>query len=102
MRTQLQELEKAYQKVVNESERDKALLEGKVQFLEHQREQDKKNYDEVSRKFESTLSTMQKQSSSYHPLSDENALQLAQVEIRFKKQIQEQLDEKQRALAERN
>jgi hypothetical protein len=57
MERQISDLQSTYDK-------DKALWEGKCQFLENQKENYKKDLQESQRKFEITLEQLQKRGSS--------------------------------------
>ena len=53
-------MERQYQDAVNNYDKDKALWEGKFAFLEQQRDQSKRDLDEASQKFQSTVEQLQK------------------------------------------
>ena len=60
MKNQLSETERELQDLQSTYDRDKALWEGKVQFLEQQKDNYKKDLLESQRKFEVTLDQLQK------------------------------------------
>jgi len=53
-------MERQLQDAVNNYDKDKALWEGKFAFLEQQRDQSKRDLDEASQKFQSTVEQLQK------------------------------------------
>jgi chromosome segregation ATPase len=59
-RKECAEMERQYQDAVNNYDKDKALWEGKFAFLEQQRDQSKRDLDEASQKFQSTVEQLQK------------------------------------------
>lgn len=82
----LNDLERLYCDLQNTSERDRALLEGKCQFLEQQRDQAKQDYLEASRKFEQTLEQIQKRGHLDKDRTDSNqSAMLTQLEMKLKK-----------------
>jgi hypothetical protein len=60
----MQDLEKQLSELQGTYDKDKALWEGKCQFLENQKETYKKDLIESQRKFEITLEQLQKRGSS--------------------------------------
>ena len=60
MKNQLTDTERELQDLQSTYDRDKALWEGKVQFLESQKDNYKKDLIEAQRKFEITLDQLQK------------------------------------------
>jgi hypothetical protein len=55
LKLSVQELERDYSEVQSSYERDKALWDGKFQFLEQQKDQAKSDLQEATKKFEMTL-----------------------------------------------
>ena len=53
-------MDRQLQETINNYDKDKALWEGRFAFLEHQRDQSKKDYEEASQKFEATMNQLQK------------------------------------------
>ena len=63
LKSNLQELERELSEVSSLYERDKALWDGKFQFLEQQKDQAKSDLSEATKKFEMTLEQLQKRGS---------------------------------------
>lgn len=63
LRAQVQELEKELLDVQSNYDREKALWEGKCNFMEQQKETYKKDLIESQKKFEITLEQLQKRGS---------------------------------------
>lgn len=57
------ETERLNQDISNNYDKDKALWDGKFKFLEQQKDQAKKDFEEASRKFQSTVESLQKNQS---------------------------------------
>lgn len=74
-------------------DRDKALWEGKVQFLESQKNNYKRDLVESQKKFEMTLEQLQKRGSMDRGKNDSsNKNVLDQIETKYKAQIKEMVD----------
>ena len=71
-------------------ERDKALWDGKFQFLEQQKEQAKSDLQEATRKFEMTLEQLQKRGNAEKDKIEhsQNTL-LGSIENKFRQQMKE-------------
>ena len=77
-------MDRQLQETINNYDKDKALWEGRFAFLEHQRDQSKKDYEEASQKFESTinqLQTMQSDSKLKIDTSHNNMMQQMQQQL---------------------
>lgn len=82
-------------------DKDKALWEGKCQFLENQKENYKKDLIESQRKFEITLEQLQKRGNSAQDKYEHNQNALIRViETKYKNQIKEMLESHQSLQAE--
>ena len=72
MKAQLQETERELQDLQSNYDRDKALWEGKVMFLETQKDNYKRDLLESQRKFEVTLEQLQKRGNHHKEKSESN------------------------------
>jgi len=74
-------------------DKDKALWEGKCQFLENQKENYKKDLLESQRKFEITLEQLQKRGNSAQDKYEHNQNAILKVlESKYKNQIKDMID----------
>ena len=53
-------MERQFQDLNNNYDKDKALWDGKFKFLEQQKDQAKKDFEEAQKKFQSTVEQIQK------------------------------------------
>ena len=90
IKAQLQETEREFQDLQSNYDRDKALWEGKVMFLETQKDNYKRDLLESQRKFEVTLEQLQKRGNHNKEKSEsnQNAIMKA-MESKYKNQIKE-------------
>lgn len=90
LKTQLQDLERDYADMQAQYDRDKALWEGKCQFLESQKETYKRDLNESQKKFEITLEQLQKRGNIDKDKIESNQHALMKViENKYKNQIKE-------------
>ena len=103
LKQEYQEIEKQHSEITSAYERDRALWEGKFQFLEQQKEQAKSDLQEATRKFEMTLEQLQRRGSQEKDKieNSQNAL-LTSIESKYRIQIKEQNESQQRQYSELN
>ena len=96
LKAQQQELERQVSDLQSMYDKDKALWEGKCQFLENQKENYKKDLIESQRKFEITLEQLQKRGNSVQDKFEQNHNAFVKaIENKYKNQIKEMLDSHQ-------
>ena len=96
LKTTMQDLERQLSDLQSTYDKDKALWEGKCQFLENQKENYKKDLIESQRKFEITLEQLQKRGNSAQDKYEHNRDALVKViENKYKNQIKEMLESHQ-------
>ena len=96
LKSTMQELERQLSDLQSMYDKDKALWEGKCQFLENQKENYKKDLIESQRKFEITLEQLQKRGNSVQDKYEHNQNALIKViENKYKNQIKEMLESHQ-------
>ena len=96
LKTTMQDLERQLSDLQSTYDKDKALWEGKCQFLENQKENYKKDLIESQRKFEITLEQLQKRGNSAQDKYEYNQNALVKViENKYKNQIKEMLESHQ-------
>ena len=101
LKTTMQDLERQLSDLQSTYDKDKALWEGKCQFLENQKENYKKDLIESQRKFEITLEQLQKRGNSAQDKYEYNQNALVKViENKYKNQIKEMLESHQCLQAE--
>ena len=92
----MQEMERQLSDLNSNYDKDKALWEGKCQFLENQKENYKRDLIESQRKFEITLEQLQKRGNSQQDKFEHNQNALVKViENKYKSQIKEMLESHQ-------
>jgi len=92
----MQELERQLSDLQSTYDKDKALWEGKCQFLENQKENYKRDLIESQRKFEITLEQLQKRGNSAQDKYEYNQNAMMKViENKYKNQIKEMLESHQ-------
>ena len=97
----MQELERQLSDLQSTYDKDKALWEGKCQFLENQKENYKRDLIESQRKFEITLEQLQKRGNSAQDKYEYNQNAMMKViENKYKNQIKEMLESHQCLQAE--
>ena len=90
MKAQLQETERELQDLQSNYDRDKALWEGKVLFLETQKDNYKRDLLDSQRKFEVTLEQLQKRGNQSKEKSESNSNAIIKaMENKYKNQIKE-------------
>ena len=90
LKQQVQDLERELSDLQSHYDRDKALWEGKCQFLESQKETYKRDLNESQKKFEITLEQLQKRGSLDKDKMESNQMSMMRViEGKFKTQIRE-------------
>lgn len=101
MKNQLSETERELQDLQSTYDRDKALWEGKVQFLEQQKDNYKKDLLESQRKFEITLDQLQKRGTATKERQESSQQAILKVlESKYKAQIKELIENQQAATNE--
>ena len=101
LRAQVQELEKELLDVQSNYDREKALWEGKCNFMEQQKETYKKDLIESQKKFEITLEQLQKRGSIDKDKQENSQQALIRVlESKYSAKIRDLLDQHQQQLAE--
>jgi paraquat-inducible protein B len=101
LKTTMQELERQLSDLQSTYDKDKALWEGKCQFLENQKENYKRDLIESQRKFEITLEQLQKRGTSAQDKYEYNQNAMMKViENKYKVQIKEMLESHQCLQAE--
>jgi hypothetical protein len=84
------ETERQNQDISNNYDKDKALWDGKFKFLEQQKDQAKKDFEEASRKFQMTVESLQKnQNESKNKTEIAHSTILAQLESKYQQRIKE-------------
>jgi len=92
-RRELQEMERQYQDAVNNYDKDKALWEGKFNFLEQQRDQAKQELEEASVKFTKTIEQLQKnQHDNKNKSESSHSMMMHALENKFQSKIKEEKD----------
>lgn len=91
-RVQNLQLEQEKNDILTNYDRDRALWEGKFQFLEQQKEQAKQDLVDALRKFELTLQHLQKARSGE---KEEHEQQLNELLLSMEKKYQAQMNEQQ-------
>lgn len=89
-KSQYYEMERQHADLTSELEKEKALWEGKFEFLEKQKEQAKKDNEDALRQFQQTVDQLQRsqnESKSKHEHNHNSVLQ--QLEQKFKKELKE-------------
>jgi DNA repair exonuclease SbcCD ATPase subunit len=89
----LQELEKDSNEIASNYDKDKALWDGKIKFLEQQRDQAKADQAETQRKLMDTLEQLQKRVNNEKDKQEMNPMQAA-----LEAKVRDQLKEKQEQL----
>ena len=93
IKASLQETERELQDLQSNYDRDKALWEGKVMFLETQKDNYKKDLVESQRKFELTLEQLQKRGSHDKEKNENNQQAMIKViEGKYKAQIKDMME----------
>lgn len=93
MKNQLSETERDLQDLQSTYDRDKALWEGKVQFLESQKDNYKRDLLESQRKFEITLDQLQKRGNQSKERQESSQQAILKVlESKYKQQIKELIE----------
>ena len=93
IKASLQETERELQDLQSNYDRDKALWEGKVMFLETQKDNYKKDLVESQRKFELTLEQLQKRGSHDKEKNETNQQALVKaIEGKYKAQIKDMME----------
>lgn len=101
LKAQVQDLERELSDLQSTYDRDKALWEGKCQFLESQKETYKRDLNEQQRKFELTLEQLQKRGSIDKDKFENNQQALIKViESKYNNKIKEMMDTHQMVLNE--
>jgi hypothetical protein len=93
LRGQVAELERLLSEVQSTFEREKALWEGKGQFLEQQRDTYKRDLVEAQRKFEITLDQLNKRGSldkDKHESQQQQVIRM--IEAKYQGKIKEMMD----------
>lgn len=93
VRSMQQDTEKDYNEIMSTYDKEKALWENKVKFLEQQKDQAKADHAETQKKLMNTLEQLQKRQNSDRDRSDQNPMQAA-----LEAKVREQLKEKSEAL----
>lgn len=88
-RKRIEELDHQYSELNSDYERDKALWQGKAQFLEHQKEQAKNDLADAQRKFELTIMHLQKHRDATKEDSENQSNLITSIEKRYQTQIQQ-------------
>lgn len=96
-------MDRQLQETINNYDKDKALWEGRFAFLEHQRDQSKKDYEEASQKFESTMNQLQKmQSDSKLKIDTSHNNMMQQMQLQLSQRLKEAQDAHQNMSYELN
>ena len=96
-------MDRQLQETINNYDKDKALWEGRFAFLEHQRDQSKKDYEEASQKFESTMNQLQKmQSDSKLKIDTSHNKMIQQMQQQLSQRLKEAQDAQQNMSYELN
>lgn len=96
-------MDRQLQETINNYDKDKALWEGRFAFLEHQRDQSKKDYEEASQKFESTMNQLQKmQSDSKLKIDTSHNNMMQQMQQQLSQRLKEAQDAQQNISYELN
>ena len=89
-RSQFLEIERQYQDLNNNYDKDKALWEGKFKFLEQQRDTAKKDFEDAQRKFTMTVEQLQKAQSENKNKSElTQTSMIQQLESKYQQRIKE-------------
>ena len=101
LKVTLMELERESSEIKSLYDKDKALWEGKVAFLETQKEQAKADLQDAHRKYEMTLEQISKKNQQEKESKENsNGSIIATLEAKFRQQMKEQLEQSQRQVVE--
>ena len=90
MKEKISKLELALSEKTSQYEKDQILWEGKIKFIEEQRDTLKKENSESSKRFESMLDTIQKKNNTEKENIEQNVkLTLANMEQKYQKQVKD-------------
>ena len=93
MRNKIYELETALLEKNSQYEKDQILWEGKIKFIEQQRDNLKKEQTESNKRFETMLDTIQKKSTSEKENIENNAkLSITNIEQKYEKKVKDLQD----------
>ena len=93
MRNKIYELETALLEKNSQYEKDQILWEGKIKFIEQQRDTLKKEQNESNKRFETMLDTIQKKSISEKENIENNAkLSINNIEQKYEKKVKDLQD----------
>ena len=90
MRAKISQLELALNEKTTQYEKDQILWDGKIKFVEQQRDILKKENTEAAKRFESMLETIQKKNiAEKESLENDKSLTVSNLEQKFNKQIKD-------------
>ena len=90
LRAKINELESQLQEKTSQYEKDQILWEGKIKFIEQQRDTLKKEQSDSSKRFETMLDTIQKKSNTEKENIENNAkITIANLEQKYQKQVKD-------------
>lgn len=83
-------MDRQLQETINNYDKDKALWEGRFAFLEQQRDQSKRDLEEASQKFETTINQLQKvQTDSKHKIDTSHNNMMQQMQQQLSQRLKE-------------
>ena len=83
-------MERQFQDINNNYDKDKALWDGKFKFLEQQKDQAKRDAEEAQRKFQMTVEQLQKsQSDNKNKAENQHQLVISQTEAKYQQRLKE-------------
>jgi chromosome segregation ATPase len=93
MRTKISQLELALSEKTTQYEKDQILWDGKIKFVEQQRDILKKENSEANKRFENMLETIQKKNiAEKESLENDKNLTISNMEQKFQKQLKDLQD----------
>ena len=93
MKNRIYELETALLEKTSQYEKDQILWEGKIKFIEQQRDTLKKEQNESNKRFETMLDTIQKKNQSEKENIENNAkISITNIEHKYQKQVKDLQD----------
>lgn len=96
-------MERQLQDSINNYDKDKALWEGRFQFLEQQRDQSKKDFEEASLKFQQTVDQLQKvQSEGKQKTELSHSVMMQQMQQQLSQRLKEAQEQHQTTIYELN
>ena len=89
-RREYNEIERQYADLANTLDRERALWQGKFQFLEQQRDTAKRDFEDAQKKFQATVEQLQKaQSESKNKSETAHSIMMSSLEAKYSQRLKE-------------